>query len=74
MDVSVVVLVLVNDLVRVSLTGITAGVDLLAFAVPATANLDEIVSPSRVLAGPLLRPCRVRIEVFCQCSHLVLPL
>ncbi len=39
-DVSLVVLVLVNDLIRVSLTGVTAGVDLFAFAVPATGDLN----------------------------------
>jgi len=45
-DVFPIILVLVNDLVRVGLAGITAGVDLFALAVPATANWDEIVSPS----------------------------
>jgi len=39
-DVFLIILVLVDDLIRVSLTGITAGVDLFALAVPATGNLN----------------------------------
>lgn len=73
-DVFPIILVLVDDLIRVSLAGITAGVDLLAFAVPATANLDEIITPGRVLAGLLLSLLRIVKEVFYCCFHLVLPL
>ncbi len=73
-DICFIVLVLVNDLVRVGLTGITAGVVLLAFAVPATANLDEVISPSRFVDFLLLTPCLIGKKVFCLCFHLVLPL
>ncbi len=56
-DISPVVLVLVDDLIRVGLTGVTTGVDLIALAVPAAGNLDEVISPvydpltSSVFAG-----------------------
>ena len=47
-DEFLIILILVNDLIRVSLTGVTAGVNLLALAVPAAGNLDEVISPGYI--------------------------
>ena len=60
-DVVPVVLVLVDDLIRVGLAGVTTGVDLLALAVPAAGNLDEVIAP---VYGPtdFLSLCRISLS------------
>ncbi len=69
-DEGFVVFVLVNDLVRVSLAGITASVEHLPFAVPATANLDEVIPPSRFVNSLLVIPDRICKQVFFSCGHV----
>ena len=69
-DEGLVILVLVENLVSMVLAGIAAGVKHLSFTVPTTANLDEIVSPSRFVNSLLVTPGRICKQVFFSCGHV----